>query len=293
MTRANTPDRPGGGADAGATAAATPGITVVTVCRNALELLRPTVESVLAQDYPALEYWIVDGASTDGTGAYLDSLAARGVRVLSEPDRGIADAMNKGARLASGEWVAHLHAGDAYLPGTLEVVARHAAGAPEVDVLCGWIVKHESPRWGRSADSERAIYRCAPELLPRDMTVNHPATWTRRALFERLGGFDERYPNAMDYEFFLRLHAAGCRFGVIEAPLASMAAGGQSERSLWTTFSETHAIRRRLLRGGFSRSPAYFLALVARGTLRRALQRAGLGGAVRWFRRRFALLPKG
>src|SRR5205085_3904092 len=83
-----------------------PLITVVTVCRNALALLRPTVESVLEQRTPAVEYWIVDGASTDGTREYLDTLAAHGVRTISEPDRGIADAMNKGARLATGRWVA-------------------------------------------------------------------------------------------------------------------------------------------------------------------------------------------
>src|SRR4029077_11145993 len=71
-------------------------ITVVTICRNALSLLRPTVESVLEQRTPAVEYWIVDGGSTDGTREYLASIPTDGVRWVSEPDRGIADAMNKG-----------------------------------------------------------------------------------------------------------------------------------------------------------------------------------------------------
>ena len=260
-----------------------PTITVVTVCRNALALLRPTVESVLRQEYPALEYWIVDGASSDGTREYLESLAARGVRFVSERDRGIADAMNKGARLATGEWVAHLHAGDAYLEGTLDAVAA-AARAADADVLCGSIRKDE--------ERGRTLYHPEPRRLPLDMTIHHPATWTRRGIFERLGGFDERYPNAMDYDFFLRAHAAGARFAIVPGVLASMATGGQSERSLWITMRETHAIRRRVLARGVGRSPAYLGWLLARGAARRGLQRAGMGGLVAWFRRRFALARK-
>lgn len=260
-----------------------PAITVVTVCRNALPLLRPTVESVLMQRTPAVEYLIVDGGSTDGTREYLESLAPYGVRWLSEPDRGIADAMNKGARLATGRWVAHLHAGDHYLPGALDaVLARAASGA---DILCGSILKDE--------EKGEIRYRPEPSRLRMDMTVHHPATFTRREVFEEIGGFDERYPNAMDYDFFLRALARGKRFEVIPETLARMASGGQSERSLWKTYRETHLIRGRALDRGWERSYGYFVFLVARGTARRALQRAGLGGLVSWVRRRFAMAPKG
>jgi len=261
-----------------------PTITVVTVCRNALALLRSTVESVLGQGYPGLEYWIVDGASTDGTPEYLGSLAGRGVRFVSEPDRGIADAMNKGALLSTGEWIAHLHAGDSYLPGALAAVGA-AARKGEADVICGAIWKEE--------ERGRTLYHPDPRHLPLDMTIHHAATWTRRSVFERLGGFDPRYPNAMDYDFFLRAHAVGARFAVLPQPLASMAKGGQSERSLWVTMRETHAIRRRVLARGMGRSPAYLAWVLARGWGRRALQRVGLGGFVDWFRRRFALARKG
>jgi glycosyltransferase involved in cell wall biosynthesis len=258
-------------------------ITVVTVCRNALHLLRPTVESVLEQRTPAVEYWIVDGGSTDGTRDYLASLSASGVRWVSEPDRGIADAMNKGVGLATGRWVAHLHAGDRYLPGALQAVLGHAERA--ADVLCGSILKDE--------ERGEARYRPEPSRLRMDMTVHHPATFTRREVFAEIGGFDERYPNAMDYDFFLRAFARGKRFEVIPETLARMASGGQSERSLWKTYRETHLIRARVLEGGWERSYAYFLLLVARGSARRALQRAGLGGLVGWVRRRFAMAPKG
>lgn len=257
---------------------------MVTICRNALSLLQPTVESVLLQGYPALEYWIVDGGSADGTPAYLESLAARGVRFVSEPDRGIADAMNKGVLLSSGEWIAHLHAGDSYLPGALAAVGE-AARSESADILCGSIWKEE--------ERARTLCHADPRHLPLDMTIHHSATWTRRTVFEQLAGFDPRYPNAMDYDFFLRAYAAGARFAVLEEPLASMAKGGQSERSLWITMRETHTIRRRVLRRGIGRSPAYLAWVLARAWSRRALQRAGLGGFVAWYRRRFALARKG
>ena len=270
--------------------AESPWITVVTVCRNALALLRPTVESVLEQRTPQIEYWIVDGASTDGTREYLASLNSSGVRWISEPDRGIADAMNKGARLATGQWVAHLHAGDRYLPGALEAVLPIAGACRTVlrdppDILCGSILKDE--------ERGEARYRPRPSRLPWDMTIHHPATFTRKEVFEEIGEFDERYPNAMDYDFFLRAFVARKRFATLPATIARMASGGQSERSLWKTYRETQQIRKRVLTSGWQRSNLYFLLLVARGSARRTLLRGGMGGLVSWFRRRFSMTPKG
>jgi hypothetical protein len=98
--------------------------------------------------------------------------------------------------------------------------------------------------------------------------------------------------NAMDYEFFLRLLVAGARFRALPEPLVAVAAGGQSDRSLWETLRETHAARRRLLGAGFQRTGAYLLLLYARGLARRGLQRVGLAGLVAHLRRRYALAPK-
>jgi GT2 family glycosyltransferase len=241
------------------------------------------VESVLEQLTPEVEYGIVDGASSDGTREYLDSLKTAGVRWVSEPDRGIADAMNKGVRLASGAWVAHLHAGDRYLPGALDAVLARAR-ATSADVLCGAILKDE--------DGTETRYGPAPERLRLDMTIHHPAVFTRREVFQEIGGFDERYPNAMDYDFFLRAFALGKRFETMPETIARMASGGQSERSLWRTYRETQRIRRTVLASGWERSDGYLFFLVMRGAIRRGLQRVGLGGLVSWVRRRFALAPK-
>lgn len=261
-----------------------PLLSVVTICRNHLAVLRATVASVQSQWFDGLEQVIVDGASTDGTPAWLGTLPADRVRFVSEPDRGISDAMNKGVALARGGWVAHLHAGDSYLPGALARV-RDAIARDDADVLCGWIVKEEP--------AGEVVCRVAPERLEWDMAINHPAAFVRRDWFARAGGFDPALRNAMDYDFFLKARLAGARFAEIPAPLARMPGGGQSERSLWRTLRETHEVRRRRLPRGASRSPAWLLWLWLKGSARIALQRAGAGGFVRWWRRRVAYPPKG
>ena len=262
-----------------------PALTVVTICRNVRASLRETAASVLAQDVDRsdIEYLVVDGASTDGTADELAALAARGVRTVSEPDRGISDAMNKGVRLATGRWIAHLHAADTYLPGALARVQREIA-RDDADVLCGWMIKAE--------DTGDVLCRCDPGQLELDMAINHPATFVRREWLERFP-FDTALKNAMDYDFFLRAKLAGARFRVMPFPVSRFAAGGQSERSLWRTLLETHEIRRRRLPRGWSRSRAHLVALWLKGSTRVVLQRAGLEPLVAWYRRNVAYPPKG
>jgi glycosyltransferase involved in cell wall biosynthesis len=255
-----------------------PLLTVITICRNRLDELRATVDSVLSRRPDGVEYWVIDGASTDGTPEYLRQLEPAGVRVLSEPDAGISDAMNKGIHRATGRWVAHLHAGDRYLPGALETVTRRLAET-DADILCGWLIKEEP--------GGDVLCRCDPEGLSYDMSLNHPATFVRREWFERCGGFDLSYRNSMDYELFLRLRQAGARFAEIPEPLARMPGGGQSELSLWATLSENHRARSRHLSGGLTRSRWWLVALYAKGSVRILLQRIGLEPLVRAYRRRF------
>lgn len=255
-----------------------PLLTIVTICRNVLPALRRTVESVLPLPED-VEYVIVDGASTDGTVAWLGELAAAGVRTLSEPDRGISDAMNKGIGLARGQWVAHLHADDTYLPGALPHVLEVLRGG-DADVVCGAIVRTE--RQGE------VVCLSDPSLLEWDMTINHPATFVRRALFERLGTFDPSLRNAMDYDFFLRARVAGARFRAIELPVTRMPWGGQSERSIWKTLHETHEVRRRHLPPGLRTSVVRLWLLYLKGSIRLGLQNAGLQRVVDLYRRRFA-----
>ena len=111
-----------------------PSITVITPSYNAARTIEETLASVRAQGYPQLEHIVVDGGSTDGTVEILR--AAPGIRWISEPDRGLAHAMNKGIAMATGEIVGELNADDVYEPGALHAV--DAAFTPAVQWLTGY-----------------------------------------------------------------------------------------------------------------------------------------------------------
>ncbi len=186
-----------------------PVITVITVCRNAEALLEATMHSVLAQDYDALEYIIIDGASTDGTVDIIRRHADHLAYWVSEPDRGIYDAMNKGLRHATGQWVAFMNAGDSY---TDEHVLRDifspsgrcyldAEALRDVKVIGGHIHNHYQ--------GEVEVHRAeSPSVIPYRLPICHQAAFTRREINEGKGTFyfDCDYKFAADYNLFYHIY---------------------------------------------------------------------------------------
>ncbi len=183
-----------------------PTISLVTPSLNQGKFIGATIESVLSQDYPALDYFVQDGGSTDGT---LDVLAPYAGRVssVSEPDRGQADAINKGLRRARGEVFGYLNSDDVLRPGALRAVGEAFASHPEVLFL-----------WGRAAyiDAEgRTVSPCLvdPDALRRlgdSCFIAQPAAFFRRKVWETVGEFDETLHHTMDYDYWLRI---ATRFG--------------------------------------------------------------------------------
>ena len=112
-----------------------PMISIITLCLNRVEFVEAVIESILDQDYPNLEHVVVDGGSTDGTVDILKKYPH--LRVVSEPDEGMYDALNKGLRLASGEIIGHLNADDFYEAGVFGKVARCFAEDAEIDMVYG------------------------------------------------------------------------------------------------------------------------------------------------------------
>ena len=170
-------------------------VTVITVCRNCASTIEATVRSVLAQDYPDFEYVLVDGASTDGTLEILRKHADRISRLVSEPDRGVYDAMNKGVRLAKGEYLLFMNAGDVFAAGD---VLRKVAASADADVVYGDFEYASGPRQGRvNADIDRGVF-------------NHQCVLYRKDLHAACGEyFDIPGLTAADYIFFMRLRASG------------------------------------------------------------------------------------
>jgi glycosyltransferase involved in cell wall biosynthesis len=229
-----------------------PRITVITPSFNAAATLGEALASVREQDYADLEHLVVDGGSTDGTLELLRD--APGIRYVSEPDRGLAHAMNKGIAMASGEIVGELNADDRYLPGALEAVARAFAARPRAEWLTGGcrIIDGAGREIRRpiTAYKNWLLRRYSLPLYLTQNFVSAPATFFRRTVLEELGGFDERYRISVDYDLQLRFARRGDPI-VLERDLACfrMTEGTLSMAGFETQFRE-HAEQARRHGGG-------------------------------------------
>ena len=200
-----------------------PPISIVTVVKDGMPFISRTVESVAAQDYPAVEHWVVDGGSTDGTVEVLRRARLSGW--TSEPDGGIADAFNKGLDRARGDYVMFLNADDELAtPGSISalVEAARQAGWPEVIYGDCDLVDRRSGAvlYRHSVGYERRRFL-------RGGTLPHPGMLMHRRYFERFGRFDTSYRIAMDYELQLR---GVPQVGAVHAPVlvSRVRTGGES-----------------------------------------------------------------
>lgn len=197
-----------------------PKVTVVTVVRNAPAALRVTAGSVLSQTYGNLEYVIVDGASTDGTADFARSLGDKVDVLISEPDKGIYDAMNKGVRAASGEWVIFMNAGDTfYSADTIERVFD-SADYSGCGVVYGDVAK-------RNADGELEMKKAGAPCNSHRMFFCHQSAFYRRSdiLAEE---FDISHRMSADIHQVKRLYKKGVKFCQTDIPVAVFDTGGVS-----------------------------------------------------------------
>jgi glycosyltransferase involved in cell wall biosynthesis len=180
-----------------------PLVSVVTVVYNGKDFLEQAILSVLGQTHDNVEYIIVDGGSTDGT---LDIIRKYEDRIdywISEPDRGISDAMNKGIRLANGELIAHLHADDYYSdPSVISSVCSAYLRHPDALWLTGGI---EIVDGNGNILQEIPVRKYSYRKLIRGNYILHPATFVTRRAFEKAGHFNEEYRYAMDYDLWIRI----------------------------------------------------------------------------------------
>jgi glycosyltransferase involved in cell wall biosynthesis len=188
-----------------------PRITVITPSFNAAATIGEALASVRAQRHDDLEHIVVDGGSTDGTLEILR--AAPGIRYVSEPDHGLAHAMNKGIAMASGEIVGELNADDRYVPGALAAVAQAFDARPAREWLTGRcpIIDGDGEEIRRliTAYKNFLLRRYSLPLYLTQNFVSAPATFFRRAALEEIGGFDERYRISVDYDLQLRFARRG------------------------------------------------------------------------------------
>jgi glycosyltransferase involved in cell wall biosynthesis/GT2 family glycosyltransferase len=206
-----------------------PLISLVTPSYNQAAFLKQTIRSVLAQEYPRLEYIIQDGGSTDATPAVLERYRGMLAHVESQPDRGQAHALNRGFRRATGDILAYLNSDDLFLPGALAYVARYFALHRDVDVVYSHRViidadDREVGRWVLPPHDDGV-------LLWQDYVPQETLFW-RRSVWERAGArLDESYHFALDWDLLVRFREAGARFARVPRFLAAFRIHPQQKTS--------------------------------------------------------------
>lgn len=203
-----------------------PRLTLITVAWNAAPTIADTMDSVAAQGFTDHEHLVIDGASTDATVEIVRQHSTARTRMVSEPDQGIYDAMNKGLALAQGDYVGFLNADD-FLVRTdaLALVAAATQGDPPAVAGAVAIVDQHAP--GRCVRSYSATH-FAPWMLRFGHMPPHPGFHMRRDIAAEIGFFDTSLRISADFDWMLRFHIAKYRARAIPETLVAVREGGAS-----------------------------------------------------------------
>lgn len=215
-----------------------PLVSIITVVRNGAPHLEEALAAVASQTYPNIEHIVVDGGSTDGTVDILKKHDAKLGYWISEPDRGLYDAMNKGVALVEdgGSYVLFANADD-HLTAKDSIERAMAASGGE-DLVYGKMVLTDgeiSGVAGKQVDFDDLAVQ----------TLCHPATFVRRRVFDDVGEFDTRYSIAADYDFIVRAFDSGITTKFVDVIVSTMRMGGLSDERFMRSCRERKEVVRR------------------------------------------------
>jgi glycosyltransferase involved in cell wall biosynthesis len=220
-------------------------VSIITVAYNSITTIQDTIESVLGQDYPQIEYILIDGASTDGTVNLVKSYRDRITHLISEPDRGMYDALNKGLALATGDIIGILNSDDIYAHP--QVIATVVAALQDTQADCVFAdLVYVSPT---HPNKVLRYYSSAP-FNPRRFAYGwmpaHPTVFIKRWAYDRYGYFKTNYKIAADYELLIRFLAKHqLSYAYVPQVWVKMRAGGISTRNLMSNW----ILNREIVRG--------------------------------------------
>lgn len=197
----------------------TPKISIITVTFNSVKTLERTIKSVIEQQYHNLEYIIVDGGSKDGTLNIIDRYKDYIANWVSEPDKGISDAFNKGIAMATGDIIGIINSDDGLLPGALDAIAN--AYEEDVDVYRGNMQYWNEEKNTRYTEQPSMHFR-----YDGRNRIDHSSTFVSKAAYEKYGIFDVECHYVMDYDLLMRFEKAGAKFKHVDETLAFFTMGG-------------------------------------------------------------------
>lgn len=243
-------------------------ISVITIAYNSGKTIEKTIQSVISQDYVNKEYIIIDGKSTDNTMDIVNKYSDRIDFVVSEKDKGISDAFNKGINHATGDLVVCINSDDYMMPHALEYVADNYEEG--IDLFCGNLIL-----WNEDTD-----YKCRikPSLrfpvLPFFCKPAHQGVFAKMDLCRSLGGYDNKIKYAMDLDFLIRATKAGAKFKHLDFDIAVFKLGGATSESIFKKGKEYVYIVRKN-GGNLFQAYLFYAFLVFTQTTKKLLQLSG------------------
>jgi glycosyltransferase involved in cell wall biosynthesis len=215
-------------------------ISIITICQNSEKTIRDTIESVLSQNYPSIEYIVVDGGSTDYTLELVKEHEPRfngALKWISESDKGIYDALNKGISLASGDIIGILHSDDLFASESiLEQIAFEFSKTPRVSGIYGDL------KYVNKTNTKSVIrfWKSKPfktKNLKYGWMPAHPTLFLKKEVYQKHGNYDSNFKIAADYDFMLRiLNDQMLQFKYLPVVITYMRVGGNSNKSLINLF---------------------------------------------------------
>ncbi|MEM6517801.1 MAG: glycosyltransferase family 2 protein [Cyanobacteria bacterium P01_C01_bin.70] len=221
-------------------------VSIITVAYNSAKTIRNAIDSVMAQTYADIEHLVIDGASQDGTVEIINRYGDHVSQFVSEPDRGIYDAMNKGLKLATGDIVGFLNSDDFYhADNVIATIAAAFMADQALDVVFGDLVYVNPTNLNQIVRYYSSAY-FHPDRLAYGWMPAHPTVFIRRPIYEKYGVFKTDYQIASDYELMVRLLARHrLTYRYIPRIMVTMRNGGVSTAS----FKSNWILNREIIRG--------------------------------------------
>jgi len=226
-------------------------ISVVTVCFNSESTILDTIGSFVSQSYAAKEHLVIDGGSTDATVKIVQENMSNIACFVSEPDKGLYDAMNKGVQKATGDIIGILNSDDFfYNKDVLADVVRAFEENSKVDIVCGGVeLVHPSDL--QSPLRAYSLSYFEPWMMRFGIMPPHPAVFIRKSAYNRVGGYKQKYSIAADFDMLTRLFILeNVEYILIDSILVRMRTGGLSNSGLRSLILGTKEIRASLRENG-------------------------------------------
>jgi glycosyltransferase involved in cell wall biosynthesis len=244
-----------------------PKISVVTISFNQAEFLERTIKSVIEQDYPFIEYIVVDPGSTDGSREIIEKYRHRISHIVYEPDEGPADGLNKGFSLASGDIFAYLNSDDKLLPDTLKYIAAEFVKSPNTDVISGHglIIDKDDKVLQKVFSHPFSLTSYAAGCC----VLVQQSTFFKPDLFRAIGGFNKDNKLCWDGELMVDFALRGAKFKLVRKYLSCFRIYDNSITGSGQQLSHNYSVQHekiisKIIRAGFKPGPRYIEWLITR-----------------------------